>query len=249
MNLGIKKIKIPSGELTNGPLIWEFAKSGLDIIVSTGMANMSEIEDALAVIAHSYNFEEMPSNINEVRKIFCNKKVKNTLKDKVTILHCTTQYPTEPQYVNLKAMQSIKEKFCLEIGYSDHTKGISIALAAAASGASIIEKHFTIDRMLPGPDHGASLEPNELKEMIKGIRDIEKCLGDGIKKPQKDEEKMKLSARKQIIAANLIKKGSLINIDDLSTARCGKGMNPNDIWDLVGKISKNSYNAGEIIKE
>lgn len=249
MKLGIKKIKIPSGELTNGPLIWEVAQSGIDIIISTGMASIDEIEDALAIIAHSYNFEEIPKNMNEVRKLWRNQKFKDSLQGKVTILHCTSQYPAKFKYVNLRAMQSIKEKFSLDVGYSDHTKGISIALAASAIGATVIEKHFTIDRGLPGPDHSASLEPNELKKMIQEIRNVEISLGDGIKRPQGDEEKMKLSARKQIIAAKDIKKGSLLNIEDLSSARCGKGMNPNDIWRLIGKVSKNSYNTGDLINE
>ena len=249
MELGIKKIKIPSGELTNGPLIWEFAKSKLDIILSTGMANMVEIEDALATIAHSYNFKKIPLNMNEIRKTWQSQRIKDSLKNKVTILHCTSQYPAKYDQVNLRAMQSIKDKFCLDIGYSDHTKGISIAIAAAANGARIIEKHFTIDRNLPGPDHEASLEPDELKKMVKEVRKVEIALGDGIKKPQENEKKMILSARKQIVAAKEIKKGALINIDDLTSTRCGDGMCPNDIWSLVGKISKNSYNTGDLINE
>jgi N-acetylneuraminate synthase len=249
LELGIKKIKIPSGELTNGPLIWEIAKSNLDIIISTGMANMVEIEDALATIAHSYNFEKLPENMHEIRQIWQSQKIKDSLKDKITILHCTSQYPAKYNQVNLKAMQSIKDKFNLDVGYSDHTLGISIALAAAANGARIIEKHYTIDRNLPGPDHETSLEPDELKQMVKEVRNIEIALGDGIKKPQEEEKKMMSSARKQIVAARKIKKGSLINMDDLTSARCGDGMSPNDIWSLVGKISKNSYNTGDLINE
>ena len=249
LELGIKKIKIPSGELTNGPLVWEFAKSNLDIIISTGMANMTEIEDALATIAHSYNFQELPKNMDEIRQSWQNHKIKDSLKNKVTILHCTSQYPTKYNQVNLKAMQSIKDKFNLNVGYSDHTSGISIALAAAANGARIIEKHFTIDRNMPGPDHKTSLEPNELKQMVKEVRNIETALGDGIKKPQEEEKKMMSSVRKQIVAAKKIKKGSLISIDDLTSARCGGGMSPNDMWSLVGKISENGYNVGDLINE
>ena len=249
IKLGINKIKIPSGELTNGPLIWKFAKSGIDIIISTGMADISEIEDALATIAHSYNSKDIPTNMSEIRKLWLNQKIKDSLKGKVTILHCTSQYPAEFRHVNLRAMQSMKDKFGLDIGYSDHTMGMSISLAAAANGATVIEKHFTIDRSLPGPDHAASLEPNELIKMVQEIRNIEISMGDGIKRPQEDEEKIKLSVRKQIIAAKAIKKGTLIDITDLTSARCGEGMSPNDVWSLVGKISKNSYNTGDLINE
>ena len=249
MKLGVKKIKIPSGELTNGPLIWEFAKSNKDLIVSTGMADIFELEDALAIIAHSINSTEMPKNMIEVKDAWKNSIIQDSLKGRVTILHCTSQYPANYDQINLNAMQSIKDKFKLDVGYSDHSQGISIALAAAAKGATIIEKHLKTNKKLLGPDHKASLEPIELKTMIKEIRNIEISLGDGIKKPHPDEEAMKLSARKQIVAAKPISKGSFIAYKDLTSSRCGKGKSPNDIWGLVGKKSNNSYNVGDIINE
>ena len=249
MGLGIQKIKIPSGELTNGPLIWKFAKSKKELILSTGMANIDEVEDALAIIAHSLNSNSPPKDMDEVKKIWDNKSNRNSLKGFVTILHCTSQYPARLDQINLNAMISMRKRFELDVGYSDHSQGINVALASAAIGATIIEKHFTTSRKLSGPDHNASLEPKELELMIKEIRKIEIALGDGIKKPHPDEEAMKFSARKQIIASKDIAKNALLSIENLSTSRAGSGMSPNEIWSLIGKKSKNSYNAGEIINE
>ena len=249
MDLGIQKIKIPSGELTNGPLIWNFAKSGKELILSTGMADINEVEDALAIIAHSLNSTDPPKDMDEVKNIWDSESNRNSLKGIVTILHCTSQYPAKLDQINLNAMVTMKEKFDLDVGYSDHSQGINIALASAAMGATVIEKHYTTSRKLPGPDHNASLEYEELKLMIKEIRKIEIALGNGIKNPHPDEELMKYSARKQIVASVDIAKHSLLSSENLRTARAGGGMNPNEIWSLIGKISKNSYNAGDIVNE
>jgi len=221
--LDVKKYKIPSGEITNLPYLRKIASMRRPIILSTGMATMNEI-----LVAHDILIESgAPS---------------------VAILHCNTEYPTPIEDVNLNAMLAIKKKLNVEVGYSDHTLGIEVAIAAVALGASIIEKHFTLDRTLPGPDHAASLEPKELNEMIIAIRNIEKAMGTGLKIPSPSEIKNIPIARKSIIAKSIIKKGDLFSEDNLTIKRPGTGVSPMK-WDFyIGKISDKNYQIDELIK-
>ena len=211
--LGLKRFKIPSGEITNYPYLKAIALLGKPIIMSTGMCNELEIKQALEVLTQFGITKEM-----------------------ICVLHCNTEYPTPMEDVNLKAMLSIKDNFGVDIGYSDHTLGIEIPIAAVAMGAKIIEKHFTLDRTLAGPDHLASLEPDELKAMVKAIRNIESALsGNGIKKPSQSEIKNIEKARKSIHLARNISKGSVICEEDIIALRPGKGISPMEWNSIIGK--------------
>lgn len=211
-NLNLDLFKIPSGEITNLPYLEKIASHGKETVLSTGMAKMSEIEAALKLLLKS-----------------------GLSKKQITILHCNTEYPTPMEDVNLKAMLSIQEKFQLNVGYSDHTLGIEIPIAAVAMGASLIEKHFTLDKNLPGPDHKASLEPAELKAMVSGIRNIEKAMGDGIKKPSQSEIKNIVPVRKSIHLARKLKANYEIEAKDLIMKRPANGISPMEIKQIIGK--------------
>jgi N-acetylneuraminate synthase len=249
-DLGLKRLKIPSGELTNAPLILEHARTGCDLIVSTGMATLSEIETALGIIAFGYTADKAEKPSREgFEKAYYSEVGQQKLKEKVVVLHCTTEYPAPVQDINLRAMDSIASAFKLPIGYSDHSAGINIPIAAVARGAQIIEKHFTLDQNMQGPDHKASLEPKQLSEMIKGIRDIELALGDGIKGPRPSEIKNKSIARKSLVANEIIKKGSVFNDANLAIKRPGLGKSPIHYWDLLGSEAKQDYQIGDLIDE
>jgi len=239
--------KVPSGELTNGPLLWQFARQGRPLVVSTGMATMSEVEQALAVIAHAFNAAAEPSDIAEVWRGWSDAAWRLSLQGRVTLLHCTSQYPTPMLECNLRAMDTLRA-FGLPVGYSDHTEGILIPVAAVARGASIIEKHFTLDRAMPGPDHKASLEPAELGQMVKQIRALQLALGDGSKCPQPSEWNTRQAARQHVVAAREIAVGTLLSRDDLTTARTGGGLPAIELWGLLGVAAAHSYAAGEPIK-
>lgn len=224
-NLGLGTFKIPSGEITNLPYLRKIGSYKKSVIISTGMATIGEIEAALDILINS-----------------------GTLKENITVLHCNTEYPTPFEDVNLNAMQTISKAFGVKVGYSDHTKGIEVPIAAVALGAQIIEKHFTLDRNLPGPDHKASLEPNELKDMISAIRNIEKALGNGIKIPSISESKNKTIARKSIVAKTKIKKDEIFTEDNLTTKRPGNGLNPM-MWDLIiGKKASKDFEEDDLIE-
>ncbi|MGV6860629.1 MAG: N-acetylneuraminate synthase [Putridiphycobacter sp.] len=217
--------KIPSGEITNLPYLEKVAALNLNIIMSTGMANMEEIKQAMNVLTK-----------NGVKK------------DQITILHCNTEYPTPMEDVHLKAMQTIEKEFNIKVGYSDHTLGIEVPIAAVAMGAKVIEKHFTLDRNLEGPDHKASLEPNELKLMVNAIRNIEKALGQPIKKPSKSEIKNIPIARKSIVAKDFIKKGDLLSEQNITVKRPGNGISPMKWHEILGSKAKYDFQPDELIK-
>ncbi len=241
--------KVPSGELTNGPLLWQFARTGRPLVVSTGMATMSEVEQALAVIAHAFNSSGEPADITEVWRGWSDPAWRASLQGRVTLLHCTSQYPTPMRECNLRAMDTLRA-FGLPVGYSDHTEGILIPVAAVARGASFIEKHFTLDRAMPGPDHKASLEPQELMQMVKQIRSLQLALGDGAKCPQPSEWDTRQAARQEVIAARDIAVGVVISRDDLTTARSGGGGLPaTSLWRLIGAAAAQAYAAGDLIKQ
>lgn len=224
MHLGQEYIKVPSGEITNLPYLRHIGKQDKKIILSTGMATLGEIESAL-------------DNIERF----------GTARDKITILHCTTDYPTAAKDVNLRAMQSINLAFGAAVGYSDHTLGTEVAIAAAAMGATIIEKHFTLDRNLSGPDHKASLEPAELISMVAAIRNIQAALGDGVKRPTQGELKNKSSARKSIVASQTIKFGELFTVENITTKRPGDGISPMRWDEILGKNASRDFEVDELI--
>ncbi len=217
--------KIPSGEITNLPYLEKVAQLGMDVVMSTGMANMQEVKDAFNVLL-KYGMS----------------------KEQITILHCNTEYPTPMEDVNLKAMTTIQKELDVKVGYSDHTLGIEIPIAAVGMGAVVIEKHFTLDRNMIGPDHAASLEPEELSMMVRSIRNIEKALGDGTKKPSKSEQKNISIARKSIVAQKEIQPGEIFSEDNLTIKRPGNGISPMRWYEVLGQRSKRHFNVGELIE-
>ena len=247
-DVGIKRLKIPSGEITNAPLLLEHAQTGLEMIISTGMSTIAEVEACLGVIAFGYLNGENPS-IDAFKAAFSSKEGQKILKEKVTLLHCTTEYPANMQDVNLRAMQTIADTFNLPVGYSDHTLGITVPIAATTMGACVIEKHFTLDKNFEGPDHRASLDPNELTAMVKAVRDVEMALGDGIKSPKKSEIKNISIARKSIVATHLIKEGEILNNLNISTKRPAVGLSPFNYWSILGGKASKNYQPGEPIIE
>ncbi len=247
-DLGLKRLKIPSGELTNAPLVLQHAQTGADLIVSTGMATLAEVETALGAIAFGYLAQDdMPPSLDAFQTAYFSEEGQALLKAKVTLLHCTTEYPAPIKDINLMAMDTLAQAFKLEVGYSDHSAGIGVPIAAVARGARIIEKHFTLDKNMEGPDHKASLEPDELADMVAGIRNIELAIGDGVKGPRPSEIKNKSIARKSIVAAKDIDVGELFNTENLEIKRPGNGMSPYRYWELLNTQSTKSYREGEVI--
>jgi len=223
--LNILLYKIPSGEITNLPYLRHIGGKGKPIIMSTGMSTLDEVRDALNVLIES-----------------------GAKKDKITILHCNTEYPTPMEDVNLKAMLTIRDELGVNIGYSDHTLGIEVPIVAVAMGATVIEKHFTLDRNLPGPDHAASLEPHELKEMVSAIRNIEKAIGNGMKKPSPSEIKNIPIVRKSIVAKKSIKKYEKFSEENLTVKRPGTGISPMK-WDtVILQKAKEDFNKDDLIE-
>lgn len=221
-DLGLEIFKIPSGEITNLPYLEKIGKLKKKVILSTGMSTLDEIENALNILRE------------------------NGTKD-ITVLHCNTEYPTPMEDVNLNAMNTIKEKLDVEVGYSDHTLGIEVPIGAVSMGAKVIEKHFTLDKNMEGPDHKASLEPNELKQMVESIRNIEKAMGDGIKKPSKSEMKNMDVVRKSIVAIKKIKKGEIFTKENIYIKRPGNGISPMKWYEILGTIAIKDYDEDELI--
>lgn len=246
--LGLRQLKIPSGELTNAPLVLAHSLKGCELIVSTGMASLAEIEDALAVIAFglTHSAEQRPSKA-AFTKAYATSEGQEALAEKVTLLHCTTEYPAPFDEINLRAMITLSERFGLKVGYSDHTAGITVPVAAAALGATLIEKHFTLDKTLEGPDHKASLEPDELRAMVLAIRTVEQSLGDGVKVPQPSELKNRTIARKSLVAAKDIAAGEPYTLENMTTKRPEGGLPPMDYWDMLGQAAPIAIRRGEFI--
>lgn len=247
VSLGMPALKVPSGELTNGPLLWRFARTQLPLIVSTGMATLAEVEQALAVIAHALHSDAEPADFDEVASAWSRAEWRDRLRGHVTLLHCTSQYPTAMQEVNLRAMDTLAAAFDLPVGYSDHSEGTLVPVAAVARGATLIEKHFTLDRTLPGPDHRASLEPAELARMVADVRSVALALGDGRKSPQPSEWDTRRAARQQVVAARDIAAGTRFSRADLTTARAGGGRPAMQLWSTVEQRAARAYRAGEPI--
>lgn len=220
--LGVDIFKIPSGEINNLPYLEKISKMDKKIILSTGMSDLGEIEDALNILS-------------------------TNVENDIVVLHCNTEYPTPMEDVNLSAMKTIENAFKVPVGYSDHTLGIEIPIAAVAMGAVVIEKHFTLDKNMDGPDHKASLNPEELKNMIDSIRNIEKAIGNGLKKPSKSELKNKNIARKSIVASVEIKKGELFTEKNITIKRPGNGISPMKWYDILGTVANKNYKEDELI--
>ena len=223
-SLQLKRWKVPSGEITNLPYLRKIGSQGQPVIISTGMANLGEIEAALNVLEQA-----------------------GTPRSRIAVLHCTTEYPAPPEEVNLRAMQTIAQAYGVAVGYSDHTEGIAVPIAAVAMGATVIEKHLTLDRNLPGPDHKASLEPDDFAAMVSGIRTIVQALGDGIKRPTPSEQANLTVVRKSIVAARPIRAGELFSEDNLTAKRPGTGISPMQ-WDAwIGRPASRDFAADELI--
>jgi N,N'-diacetyllegionaminate synthase len=225
VELGIRRVKVASGELTNLPLLRRFGAAGLPMLVSTGMADLDEVAAALDAI-----------------------EAAGTPHARVTLLHCTTEYPAPFDEVNLRAMETLADRFGTEVGYSDHTTGIAIPIAAVALGATVVEKHVTLDRSLPGPDHRASLEPAELAAMVEAIRAVEVALGDGVKAPSPSELRNRAIARKSLVAARAIRAGEAFGPDNLDTKRPGTGLSPMRWDEIVGRRATRDYAPDEMIE-
>ena len=225
LSLGQDHFKIPSGEITNLPYLRHIGQLRKSIILSSGMATLGDIDAALDVLEQA-----------------------GTARAQITVLHCTTEYPTPMNEVNLRAMQSIHSAFGVAVGYSDHTQGIEVAIAAVAMGATVIEKHFTLDRNLPGPDHQASLEPSELKAMVAAIRNIEVALGDGIKRLTPSEARNKLIARRSLVANQAIKAGEVLSAKNVTAKRPGTGISPMRWDEVLGRIATRNFAADELIE-
>lgn len=249
-DLAIPQIKIPSGELTNAPFLLHLARFGLPVILSTGMSTLGEVEDALGVLAFGMcAVEDLSPGRAAFRQAFLSEKGQALLHERVTLLHCTTEYPAPFAEVNLRAMDTLGAAFGLKVGFSDHTQGIAIPLAAAARGACVVEKHFTLDRNLPGPDHQASLESAELAAMVAGIRQIESALGNGRKTPAPSEVKNIAIARRSLVAESAMKIGDVWNRETLSCKRPGTGRSPFDYWSLLGQKACRAYAADELLDD
>ncbi len=247
--IGISRVKISSGELTNSPFIHYIATKQKPIILSTGMASMEDIHEALSFIAFGLAFPQQNVELDKIQSFYATTEAKSLLERYVTVLHCTTEYPAPLETINLEAMAVMTTELGVRIGFSDHSEGIAVPTAAVALGAKLIEKHFTLDRKLPGPDHRASLEPHELKEMVTSIRIVEKSLGDGIKKPSKVELDNRKVARKSLVANMPIKAGEVISEKHLAMKRPGTGMEPKFYWSILGKMSSKAYGMDELIDE
>lgn len=224
ISMGMKRIKIPSGEITNLPYLKFVAAQEMEIILSTGMSTLNEIEAALTVLVDN-----------------------GSKLESITVLHCTTSYPANMHEVNLNAMTTIGKEFGVRIGYSDHTLGIEVSIAAVALGATVIEKHFTLDRNLPGPDHTSSLEPHELSHLVQGIRNIENALGNGIKRPMESELDNREIARKSLVARREIKKGEIFTEENLTAKRPGSGISPMEWESLIGTPAAHDFLEDELI--
>ncbi|MGE6433028.1 N-acetylneuraminate synthase [Shewanella baltica] len=249
-DLGLTRLKIPSGEITNAPLVLQHARTGCDLIVSTGMATLADIESVLGVIAFGYISEQtaVPSE-TLFQQAYASKAGQLALKRKVTLLHCTTEYPAPMDEINLRAMDTLGRAFELPTGYSDHSEGIAIPIAAVARGAVIIEKHFTLDKDMEGPDHKASLEPQELAAMVVAIRQVEIALGSGVKSPTISEIRNKTVARKSLVAVRNIKQGEMFTEENMSVKRPGDGIAPINFWKLLDTPATKNYLVGQLLNE
>ena len=242
--LKLGTIKLGSGELTNAPLLWQLAASGARLILSTGMATLDEVRVALGVCCLALD-GVTPQSTHQCRNAFDAQR----LGEGVRLMHCTSEYPCDPAEVNLRAMDGLRAATGLEVGYSDHTEGIAISLAAVARGARLIEKHFTLDRALPGPDHAASLDPDGLRELVYGVRQVSRALGSKEKGPSEIERRNAEVARKSLVAAATIRQGEPFTTGNLVSKRPGTGLSPINYWALLGTPANRDYAVDELIDD
>lgn len=240
-------LKIPSGEITNAPLLLKVASLGKRMILSTGMCTLADVEAALGVLAFGLTTPDAEPGAAAFREAFAGAEGRKALQEKVILLHCTTEYPAPFAEVNLRAMDTLAAAFGLPVGFSDHTEGIAIPIAAAARGAVVIEKHFTLDRTLPGPDHRASVEPDELRAVVAALRQVELALGTASKVPAPSELKNAAVARKSIVAACGIQKGEPFTAENLTVKRPGTGLSPFRYWEILGRNAGRDYTKDEVI--
>jgi N-acetylneuraminate synthase len=245
--LDLPAYKIPSGDITCAPLVLQAARLRRPLLVSTGMSTLAEIEQILGVIAFGLTSDREPHGRTDFELAYSSAEGRRELESHVTLLHCVTQYPAPPEAVNLRAMDTMAAAFGLPVGYSDHTLGVEVSLAAVARGAAVIEKHFTSDRSLPGPDHAASLEPDELAELVRGIRNVERALGSPRKTPVPQELPNRLLSRRSLVAARRISRGEILTADMLACKRPAHGKSPMDSWDLLGSPAARDYDVDELI--
>jgi len=244
---GIRHIKIPSGEAINAPFLLHAARKNLPVLLSTGMCTLADIEQALAVLAYGMTHPTGDPAKGAITAAYTDPAAYALLAERVVILHCVTEYPAAPEQINLRAMDAIAGAFGLPVGYSDHTLGTAVSLAAVARGARVIEKHFTLDRELPGPDHRASLLPEELTAMVAGVREIGAALGRAVKAPVAAELANREVARKSLITLQAVKRGELFSVENLGVKRPGSGLSPHLYWDFLGRPAARDYAADELI--
>ncbi len=248
--LHLPQLKIASGEITNLPLLLAAGRAGLPLIVSTGMCTLGEVERALAAIAFAGTApKDALATDDALSRAFMSEQGQALLLERVSLLHCTTEYPAPAEDVNLRAMATMRSAFGLPVGYSDHTRGVHVSIAAVALGARIIEKHFTLDRSMPGPDHVASLEPAELVALVSGIRDVERAMGSGLKIPAPSEMKNVAIARKSLVAAVAIRRGDQFDAKNLTTKRPGSGISAMRYHAFLGLAATRDYSEDELIDE
>ncbi len=243
--LGVTKLKIGSGDLTNAPLLLAVAETNLPLILSTGMSSLGEVEAALSVLAYGFLGKAGMPGGEAFRRCLTEEKAWEVLRRKVTLLHCTTEYPADLGDVNLRAIDTLSSSFGLSVGFSDHTPGIVASVAAVARGAQIVEKHLTLDKSLPGPDHTASLDPAEFKSLVAAIRAVEQVLGNGIKQPRTAESNNRVVARRSLVAADRIKIGERFSADNITAKRPGNGIAPMHYWDYLGRPAPRDYDVDE----
>ncbi|MBI5261266.1 MAG: N-acetylneuraminate synthase [Bradyrhizobium sp.] len=247
--IGVTTLKVGSGDLTNAPLLLHLARFRLPIILSTGMATLTEVEQALGVIAFGYLREASARPTPaDFANVLLDRDAWTELRSKVTLLHCTTEYPADPHSINLRAMATLRDAFGLPVGFSDHSRGIHISAAAVALGAAVVEKHMTLDRNLPGPDHRASIEPDEMAAMVSAIRDIEASLGDGRKIPAPEELPNRAVARRSLVAIRPIRSGERFSEENLGVKRPGTGIPPIEYWMYLGKTASRDYAVDEALE-
>ena len=248
-DLGLKTVKVGSGDLTNAPLLLDIARAGVAVVLSTGMATLEEIAEALGVLAFGYAQPSEAPKRKAFRDSWAHPTRRAALAGRVILLHCTSAYPAPVDSVNLLAIDTLRSEFGLDVGYSDHTLGTDIAVAAAARNATVIEKHLTLDRSRPGPDHAASLEPAEFKRMVVAVKSVATALGDGRKIPQTAEAENVTVARKSIVAAQKIASGDHFGPSNLTCKRPGGGISPFEYWDLQGHVASHDFDVDELIRE
>ncbi len=246
-NFRMPFLKIPSGEVTNPLMLLAAAKTGLPVILSTGMADLQEVETALGVLAFGFSGTTARPSLAAFRSAIEQPDARRELGERVIVLHCTTEYPAPIEDANLRAMDTIRDTFGVRVGYSDHTSGMVASIAAVARGAAVIEKHFTLRRSLPGPDHAASLEPRELGDMIASIRQVERALGSGIKEPSRSEQRNLAIARKSLVASTSIARGEILTERNLTVKRPGSGISPMDYFERLGTPAVRDYAVEDLI--